>query len=235
MIPNTIHYCWFGNAEPSDKMKKCMKSWRKYCPGFEVKLWNENNFNVSMNAYTKYCFENKKWAFLSDYVRLYAIYSNGGVYFDTDVELIKPIDKLLENKAFFGFETTDTVNTGLGFGAERGSEFVKSMMRVYEDSSVELGACPTLNTKALASYGLKPDGTYQSIYGALILPVEYMNPYENNTGRLNVTNNTISIHWYAKSWMSRGVRVRSALTKPFHRLLGDDCFVGKKKHNPKDE
>ena len=99
MIPKKIHYCWFGRGEKSKKIKKCIESWRKYCPDYEIVEWNEDNFDVYQNAYTKYCYDNKKYAFLSDYARLLIVYFEGGIYYDTDVEVIKPINDLLKNKA----------------------------------------------------------------------------------------------------------------------------------------
>ena len=119
MIPKKIHYCWFGGAEKPKLAQKCIASWKKLCPDYEFIEWNENSFDVDQYAYTKYCYGAKKWAFLSDFVRLIAVYENGGIYFDTDVELVKQPDDLLNYEAFFGFENDDFVATGLGFGAER--------------------------------------------------------------------------------------------------------------------
>ena len=117
MIPKKIHYCWFGRGEKPKLARKCIESWKRYCPDFEIIEWNEDNFDVTKYAYSKYCFDNKKWAFLSDFVRLIVIYENGGIYFDTDVEVIKSLDNLLQYEAFYGFENEDYVATGLGFGS----------------------------------------------------------------------------------------------------------------------
>ena len=104
MIPKKIHYCWFGGNEKPKSVKKCIDSWKKFCPDYEIIEWNESNFNIYENGYTKLCCENKRWAFLSDYARLKVIYDNGGIYFDTDVEVVKSFDDLLDCDAFFGFE-----------------------------------------------------------------------------------------------------------------------------------
>lgn len=117
MIPKTIHYCWFGRNPKPKLAEKCIASWRKYCPDYEIIEWNEDNFDVNMNGYTRMCYEQKKYAFLSDYARLLVVAEHGGVYFDTDVELVKPIDPLMELPAFYSFETTEYVATGLGFGS----------------------------------------------------------------------------------------------------------------------
>lgn len=227
MIPKKIHYCWFGRNPKPKLAEKCIASWKKYCPDYEIVEWNEDNFNVEMNIYTKSAFDQKKYAFLTDYARLLIIYEYGGIYFDTDVELLKPIDDLLENKSFFGFENNKYVNTGLGFGAEKGNEIVKLMQEEYDgllDKGNPFVGCPILNTNALLKAGMRLDGKKQDLDGNMIYPAEYFNPYDDPTGRLNITNNTYSIHWYAKSWMSKKAIIRSYLTKPIHRLLGKDFF-----------
>ena len=114
MIPKKIHYCWFGKNELPTKAKKCIASWKKYCPDYEIVEWNEDNYDVHQNAYTTYTYDNKKFAFLSDYARLQIILREGGIYFDVDVEVVRSLDELLRYPAFFGFETEEYVNTGVG-------------------------------------------------------------------------------------------------------------------------
>lgn len=230
MIPKKIHYCWFGKGEKPKLALKCIDSWHKFCPDYEIVEWNEDTFDVNKYPYAKYCYENKKFAFLSDFVRLNVVYEYGGIYFDTDVELVKGIDTLLQYDAFFGFESEQFVNTGLGFGAIKNHIIIKRMIEMYENfKSNERGEfpivkCPELNTKALLTFGLELNGERQNIAGAEVFPVEFMNPYDDPTGRLNSTKNTISIHWYSKSWMSKGTILRSKLTKPLHRMFGTECF-----------
>ena len=230
MIPKIIHYCWFGRGEKPKLAQKCIVSWKKYCPDFEIIEWNEENFEIDKYPYAKYCYENKKWAFLSDFARLVVVYKHGGVYFDTDVEVIKPLGELLECEAFYGFENTEKVNTGQGFGAVSEHETVEAMIQKYyelkadEEGNYPLVVCPALNTEALVPMGLKLNGKFQKVNGAAILPVDYLNPYDDPTGRLNKTKNTISIHWYSKSWMDKKTILRSMITKPFHRIFGVDCF-----------
>ncbi len=226
MIPKIIHYCWFGGGEKPKKAIKCMESWKKFCPEYEFREWNETSFDVNMNGYTKMCYEQKKYAFLSDFVRLVVVEKYGGLYFDTDVELVKSPDELLQYEAFYGFEDDENVNTGEGFGAEAGHPTVKAMIDEYlaivpdENGNYPLKACPALNTAALMPFGLRTDGTRQNVAGAEILPIDFLNPYDDPTGRLNKTANTISIHWYSKTWMSKWTILRSKLTKPLHRLFG---------------
>ena len=235
MIPKKIHYCWFGRGDKPKLAQKCIASWKKYCPDYEIIEWNEDNFDLDYNAYTRYCYDNKKWAFLSDFVRLVVVAEHGGIYFDTDVELLKCPGLLLRYEAFYGFENDRNIATGLGFGAEAGHPTILAMKAKYgevlpdDDGAFSMIVCPVLNTAALMPFGLRLDGTRQNVAGAEILPEDWLNPYDDPTGQLKKTNNTISIHWYNKSWMSKKMILRSKLTKPFHRLFGNDCFDWLKK------
>lgn len=232
MIPKIIHYCWFGRGEKPKLAVKCIASWKKYCPDYKIIEWNEDNFDISYNEYTKYCYKNKKYAFLSDYVRLLIVEKYGGIYFDTDVEIIGSLDKLLLNDAFYGFENDNFVATGLGFGAIPHHRTVQKMIQAYEpivDDGNILITCPKLNTEALIPLGLLQNGKTQNVAGAMVYSKDYFNPYDDPTGRLEKTENTISIHWYSKSWMSRHMILRSKMTKPLHRIFGVDCFKWIKK------
>ncbi len=230
MIPKTIHYCWFGGNEKPKLTKRCIKSWEQLCPDYSIIEWNENNFDINQHPYLVWCYKNKKWAFLSDLARLIVVNKNGGIYLDTDVELVRRPDELLNYSAFFCFENSKYVATGLGFGAEKNHETLIEMIRAYddlkvnEDGSYPLIVCPKLNTEALLSFGLRLNGMRQNIAGAEILPVEYLNPYNDQTGVLNKTDKTISIHWYSKAWLDRKTILRSKMSKPLHRLFGVDCF-----------
>ena len=222
MIPKKIHYCWFGGKEKNKLAKKCFASWKTMCPDYEIIEWNESNFDVFMNPYTRMCIEEKKYAFLSDYARLIIIAEHGGLYFDTDVEILRSFDDLLDKKAFFGFETDDYVNTGEGFGAEPGNAIIEQMLKEYDpllDGEHGIIGCPRLNTNALMKFGLRRDGTTQELGDGIVYSAEYFNPYDDPTGILSVTDNTYSIHWYGKSWMKRRKVIRSKLLKPVHRLL----------------
>lgn len=221
MIPKKIHYCWFGRGEKPKLAKKCIESWKTFCPDYKIIEWNEDNIDVNMNAYTKMCYEQKNYAFLSDYVRLVAVFENGGIYFDTDVEAVKPLDELLPNKAFFGFETKDYVNTGHGFGAEAKAEIVKALIDAYDrviDGQHGTVGCPVLNTEALVKNGFEMNGETQTRNGVVVYAKEYFNPFNDNTGVLTKTDNTYSIHWYGKTWMDRKDIVRNKLTRVIHRM-----------------
>lgn len=227
MIPKIIHYCWFGRNPKPKLAERCIESWKKYCPDYEIVEWNEDNFDVNMNGYTRMCYEQKKYAFLSDYARLVVVAKHGGVYFDTDVEVVKPFEDLLDHSAFFGFEDGMHVNTGIGFGSEANNELTRAMLAEYDALlSGEKGVigCPVLNTQALVKYGLVLNGEKQILGHAVVYPIDWFNPYDDPTGRLSKTGNTHSIHWYSKSWMSKGKVLRSMLTKPLHRIFGVDAF-----------
>lgn len=227
MIPKKIHYCWFGRNPKPKLAEKCIASWKKYCPDYEIIEWNEDNFDVNQNPYTRMCWEQKKYAFLSDYVRLVVLAEHGGVYFDTDVQVVRSFDDLLTDPAFFGFEDDSHVNTGIGFGCEPGNVIVEEMLREYEpllNGDKGTVGCPILNTQALLRHCLALNGQKQLLRHGVVYPADWFNPYDDPTGRLNRTGNTHSIHWYSKSWMSKGTILRSKLTRPLHRIFGVDAF-----------
>lgn len=227
MIPKTIHYCWFGRGPKPKLAQKCIASWKKYCPDYKIIEWNEDNFDVDMNGYTRMCIAEKKYAFLSDYARLAVVEEHGGLYFDTDVELIRNPNELLAHNAFWGFETPEFVASGLGFGSIAHGIAIEAMLSEYApllDGAHGVVGCPRLNTNALEKLGLQRDGSLQEIGDAVIYPPDWFNPYESATGRLNRTNHTVSIHWYSASWMSPAKRLRCTLSKPLHRILGVDFF-----------
>lgn len=227
MIPKKIHYCWFGRGEKPKLAVKCIESWKKYCPDYEIIEWNEDNFDVYRNEYTRMCYEEKKYAFLTDYIRLLVIEEHGGIYFDTDVEVIRSFDDLLDNTFFVGRENDDYINTGLGFGAEPHNTIVREMLSKYNtllDGKKGMVGCPILNTQAFVGLGMRKENEKQVIEGGTILPSEFLNPYDSVTGVLKKTSNTYSIHWYSMSWLGRKQRLISMLTRPLHRVFGCDCF-----------
>lgn len=209
MIPKRIHYCWFGGNPKPKLAKKCFRSWKKYCPGYEIIEWNEDNYDLSAAPlYVRQAYEAKKWAFVTDYVRLQVVYEQGGIYLDTDVELRKPLDPLLENRAYYGFEDGENVNTGVGFGSEPGHPLLREMMEDYrgipfvlEDGSYDLLSCPVRNTEAFLRHGLRQDNSMQTLEGDVrILPSDYLNPKDWKTGEIRLTQNTLSIHHFSASW-----------------------------------
>lgn len=215
MIPKIIHYCWFGgNALPKEAVK-CINSWKKFCPDYEIIEWNETNYDINKNEYVKFCYENKKWAFLSDYARLDIIYNEGGIYLDTDVELLKSLDNLLDCKGYIGMEQVGTINTGQGFGAVKKHPFVKENKEYYEhckykDERGEFikNICVPITTKILLNKGMKKINKIQNVYSMKIFPVEYFCPKIIGTNKIKITSNTYSIHHFESSWKSNSKILR---------------------------
>lgn len=130
MIPKKIHYIWFGKGEKNDRIKHCIESWKKYLPEYEIIEWNEENFDINYNDFTKKAYENKKWAYVSDVARLHILYNEGGIYMDTDVEIYKPLDEFLNSKGFIGFEDSNYLSTAT-IGAEKGNPAIKLILDFY--------------------------------------------------------------------------------------------------------
>jgi len=233
MIPRVVHYCWFGRNPLPASAVKCIDSWRKFMPGSEIKEWNEDNFDVHSIPYIAEAYEAKKYAFVSDYARFWILYRYGGVYFDTDVELIQPIDDILERGAFMGIEDIypeadpyPLVAPGLGMAVESGHEFYKKELDYYagihfidKDGQMDQETVVRRTTALLVEEGLQPRHELQQVSGIWIYPKEYFNPLDDLTGRLVKTENTRSIHWYARTWQSRSP-LKQRLSRWSHRVFG---------------
>ena len=203
----TIHYCWFGGAEKSEIIKKCIASWKKFCPDYEIIEWNESNFNVELCRYAKEAYAAGKWAFVSDYCRFFVLYNYGGIYLDTDVEILKPISDL--PVTFVGFERETEVASGLIRGAEKGDEICREMLNSYEKDAFllengEYNVCTVCEreTNILKEHGLVLNGEKQVVAGTTVFPTEYFNPKGGDYGKEKITENTYTIHHYAASWKS---------------------------------
>ena len=217
-IPKVIHYCWFGGNEKPKLALKCIRSWQKYCPDYQIVEWNESNFDFSQNRYCREAHEAKKWAFVTDYARLQILYKHGGIYFDTDVELRKNLDPLLENKAFMGIENSIRcvkVATGLALGAEKGNSVIKALLDSYEDAvfrredgTLDMTTCTNRNHEILAGLGYAEENRLQHIPGATIYPTEYFSPMVMENAKLKLTRNTYSIHHYSLSWTPKENQIR---------------------------
>ncbi len=241
MIPKVIHYCWFGGAPLPKSAEKCIVSWKKYAPGYEIRSWTEKNFDYTGCDYAKAAYEAKKWAFVSDYARFKIVHDQGGVYFDTDVELICPIDDLLEKGPFMGVEKWRNghifVNPGLGFAAEVGNPILAELLGIYDTAFFEAEKCagqkiPVIGdytTEVLQKHGLKDTDDVQQAEGMRIYPKEYFNPMNLQTGKLEITENTRSIHWFDATWASRGSRIRGRIFKSLNRIAGEKTAEGIKK------
>lgn len=221
MIPKIIHYCWFGRGPLPELAQKCIASWKKYLPDYEIKEWNEDNFDVNIIPYTAEAYQAKKYAFVSDYARFWILYKYGGIYFDTDVEVIRPIDDIVERGNFMGFETDPksqlkedaseaSVNPGLGMGVAPGLGLIKKMLDFYEGRHFEfipggIGQLTIVHiaTEVLRKAGLKQQQGIQQVDDMWIYPAEYFCPINLKTGRIHVRPNTRTIHHYAGTWQDK--------------------------------
>ena len=234
MIPKVIHYCWFGGNPLPKSALKCIDSWRKYLPDYEIREWNESNFDINMMPYTKEAYEMKKYAYVSDVARFWVLYHEGGVYFDTDVEVIKPMDDIIEAGAFMGIEdlgiegeTYPNVAPGLGLAVEAGHPFYQKILDHYQnchyyDPITRIPYSLTVVehcTELLINSGLRPSNKFQTISGINIYPIDYFCPLEDATGILTITENTRAIHWFSKTWIDKPMWYFT-LTRIFHRFFG---------------
>lgn len=235
MIPKVIHYCWFGrNPLPTDA-KKCIESWRKYMPDYEIKEWNENNFDVNSIPYTQEAYKAKKYAFVSDYARFWILYNYGGVYFDTDVQVIKSMDDIISKGPFMGCEIdakrdleVPKVNPGLGLAVNPGLGLFKEMLELYStlhfinlDGSYNQKTIVAYTTEMLLKHGLKSISGIQECAGVFIYPTEYFCPLSFETKKLNITNNTRSIHLFSASWVSKSSLLKIKLYRIIKKCIGE--------------
>lgn len=207
-IPKIIHYCWFGRGEKNQKIKEYMESWKKYLPDYEVIEWNEDNFDINCNQYVKEAYENRKWAFVTDYVRLYVLYHYGGIYMDTDVEVLKPLDVFLENQAFSGFEDEIHISTGI-IGSVKGHNWIKFLLDDYKkrhfikpngefDYTTNVVRITTLSKKF---FNFDPQKNYQILKDDVVIyPKDYFCPKSCKNFEINLTKNTYTIHHFNGSW-----------------------------------
>ena len=228
MIPKIIHYCWFG-GNPLDKLgQKCLNSWKQYFPDYEIKEWNETNFDVNCCQYVKEAYQAKKWAFVSDYARFKILYEQGGVYFDTDVEVIRPFDDILSKGNYMGCERSyDNINPGLGMAVAPGLGIIKEIIDDYEKSSFvktdgtyDLTTIVERTTKMLKKHGLNNTDEIQIVADVNIYPPEYFCPINMETGKLTITHNTYSIHRFAGSWEKKSNKFRGTVYRLINRFLG---------------
>lgn len=231
MIPKKIHYCWFGRNPLPPLAKKCISSWKKYLPDYEIIEWNEDNFDVNMIPYTAEAYKAKKYAFVSDYARFWVLYKYGGIYFDTDVEVIKSMNDIIAQGSFMGFETDPNIEEqtlgmvapGLGFGAKIQHPTIKILLNYYEgihfETTTNMSEVKSIvehTTYILSQYGLKSTKGIQQVAEFSIYPSEYFAPINITTHKLHTTKNTHTIHRYMDSW---GRHNESALKKHIRKII----------------
>lgn len=224
MIPKVIHYCWFGHSPLPRLAKKCIKSWKKYLPDYEIREWNESNFDIDIVPYTREAYDAKKYAFVSDYARFWILYHYGGIYFDTDVEVIKSMNDVIARGSFMGCERNGSntniaqdalsfdimVNPGLGLAASPGLSLYKAILDFYsniqfinKDSTLNQSTVVEYVTGILKEYGLRNISEIQYVAGVHIYPKEYFSPFDFSTYHPIITPNTYAIHWFAGSWKEK--------------------------------
>lgn len=229
-IPKIIHYCWFGKGEKPKVVKKCIQSWKSNLDNYKIIEWNEENFDINSNIFIRQAYDNRKYAFVSDYVRVYALYNYGGIYLDTDVEIYKEFsEEILSNESFWGFEEKGFIATST-IGACKGNKLIKQFLDFYTDKSFlkEDGSLDTLTNVAIVSemvnkLGIRLDGSFQRIQGiATIYPQEYFSPYDYINCYSKETENTYAIHHYYKSWLPRRTWIKTYIKKGLASVIGGE-------------
>jgi len=232
MIPKIIHYCWFGGNPLPEFAKNYIDGWKKLLPDYEFMLWDESNFDINMVPFTAQVASVKKWGFIVDYIRAYAVYNYGGIYLDVDVELLKPFEEsMLQNKSFGGFEDEKFVNPGNIFAGVKGCETAKEIIEFYsvynfikENGDLNLTASPKIFTGILLKHGLKQNNTYQELGVFTAYPTEYFCPKDFTTGKLTTTKNTFAIHHYDASWVpAKDTKAHNRRRRIF-AIFGDNVF-----------
>ena len=228
LIPKKIHYCWFGKKEKPELVKTCIESWKIKLSEYEIIEWNEDNFDINSNIFVKEAYECGKYAFVSDYVRVYVLYKYGGIYLDTDVEVCREFsEEILRNDSFWGFEEKNFIATST-IGASKGNKLIKQFLDSYdnkdffkEDGTIDTLTNVVIVSEILRKLGIKLDGSYQEVEDlATIYPQEYFSPYDYINCYSKETENTYTIHHYYKSWLPINVRIKTYIKKALAKIIG---------------
>jgi len=223
MIPKIIHYCWFGRGEMPELAHKCIESWKKFLPDYKLQLWNEDNFDINSNRYVKEAYQSRKFAFVTDYVRLYALYNFGGVYMDTDVEVLKSLDEFLTLPAFSGFESETEIPTGI-MASEQYGQWAKDQLEYYidkafimPDGSLDTTTNVTIICNIMGKNGFIFNNTKQNYHNQITMfPKDFFCPKSYLTGKIHLTENSYCIHHFSGSWQTPYKRFKLKII----RLLG---------------
>lgn len=227
-MDKVINYCWFGRGEKPELVKKCIESWKKFCPAYEIKEWNEDNFDISSCRFVAEAYSDRNFAFVSDYVRAYVLYNNGGIYLDTDVEMLKSFDEFLGDTVFLGFEEGNFVGTCV-MGIEKGHELMKMYLDHYEnavyfngDGTKYKDTNVVLLTKLLEEKGLVRDGSRQTVGDITVYPRTYFSPYDYINGINYITDDSAAIHHFAQLWLPKSVRMKTEIKKKIVKIIGGE-------------
>lgn len=228
-IPPIIHYCWFGENPKSELILKCIASWKTHMPEYEIHEWNEKNYDVKKVDFVREAYQEKRWAFVSDYARFDIIYQYGGIYFDTDVELLKPIpESILSNNAFTGFESGGSVAPGLVYADIAGGRITKEILNAYnlrhfiENGKIQLTTVNDIITDILKPYGLIQNDSFQLVEGLAIYPSSFFCGFDQDVKEFDIRENTISVHHYVGTWTKR--TSKQILRKYFKKIFGVDGY-----------
>lgn len=215
-IPKIIHYCWFGTNEIPDMEKRCIESWSRMLPEYEIMFWNESTFDINSVEYVKQAYEAKKYAFVSDYVRMHALYTYGGVYFDTDVEVIADITKYLDNNVFIGFENKTMVGTGI-IGAKSGTDILEKMLHYYKNHSfvnkngnIDTTTNVQILTEMLLKLKFEKKNSEQELDGIHVYERDIFCPKKMDDGSFRITDRTVTIHRFSGSWLTEKEKRRGS-------------------------
>lgn len=226
MIPKIVHYIWVGHTEKPDLVKKCIDSWRRFLPDYEIIEWNEDNYNVNKNNYLKKAYQEKKWAFVSDYMRFDILMNYGGIYVDTDVEFLKPLpDQFLSANCFTGMECGGRIAPGLIFAAEANNWLVKKLVETYDNCQLDIDFTETVNCRAmriLENYGYCKEDVFQNVNGVLIYPSSYFCGYDQDIREFDIRKNTISVHHYAGTWKKQ--KIKRLIQQMIKKVLGIEGY-----------
>lgn len=231
-IPKIIHYCWFGKESKPQIVEECIQSWKRVLNDYEIIEWNEDNFNINSNQYVKEAYENKRYAFVSDYVRVYALYNYGGIYLDTDTEVFKKLDEFLDEESFWGFEEKNYIATST-IGAKQYSKLIKIFLDFYKDKSfnkttqnVKTSTNVQIVTNIFKEFGFEMNGKKQTIDNiATIYPQEYFSPYDYINYYDKKTDKTYTKHHFYKSWITPRYRIKSNIKKMISMVIGGKAMA----------
>lgn len=254
-IPKIIHYVWLGDKEKPELFYRCLESWKKYCPDYEIKEWNEKNFDFSESRFAKEAYSQKKWGFVPDYIRARVLHDFGGIYLDTDVEITKPFDDLLDNEFLISFENDVYLETAV-LASKPKHPFLKKMCNFYKNhpfikknGKIDYTPSTPIWTCFLEKYyNLKLKSSNQLLKSNIdestvtVLSNEYFCPINYTTKKLNKTENTYAIHYFDASWFSNKLKTREKFLKFLYSAIGEKTFsfftklyVKKVKKNLKNE
>lgn len=227
-IPKIIHYCWFGGKPLTPLAKKCIASWKIFFPDYEIVEWNEQNFDVSQFEYTRDAYAAGKYAFVSDMARLFILSKYGGIYFDTDVEVIKPFGEILQNGGYLGIESFENgfrINPGLGFACGPQSQIINGIFDIYTKLKFDCSKMKECNivsitTDFLLRKGCLSINEIQSVNDMYIYPKDFFNPCDMNTGKIQITENTRSVHRFSGSWVDKKSLIRGKIYRFLNRFFG---------------